>query len=335
MPEDPQIILEHYDSARSELEKIILAMDSTKAQRTAALNSIEALNAARAQFHIDQVQGRTALLEALIGQLNSVIARVKTNPIGKVLDRLTNIVDKAGELLHQAQPTAAIKARGVPKSATALATHGGGTIVIDPGHGGNVEVGGSSHNNATSPSGVLEKNMLLRMGLLVRDALREATLTRNPPLKVVLTRETDNNLGLSARANVARTHKADLFLSIHYNASEKHNARGVETLIRSKADGNVNLGADKAFAQRIQSAVVNAVRAHDPRTKDRGVKEQRLGVLRDDQLGEGTKACLVEIEFIDRPEVDELLNLGPKAGEVRIAIASAIAGAMIEELDAG
>ena len=75
--------------------------------------------------------------------------------------------------------------------------------------------------------------------------------------------------------------------------------------------------------------MVNAVRAHDPRTKDRGVKEQRLGVLRDDQLGEGTKACLVELEFIDRPEVDELLNLGPKAGEVRIAIASAIAGAMI------
>ena len=72
--------------------------------------------------------------------------------------------------------------------------------MIDPGHGGNVEVGGSSHNNATTPSGVLEKNMLLRMGLLVRDAKREATAIRNPPLKVVLTREPDNNLGLSARA---------------------------------------------------------------------------------------------------------------------------------------
>src|SRR5262245_53019027 len=34
-----------------------------------------------------------------------------------------------------------------------------GTIVIDPGHGGNAEVGGSSHNNATSPSGVLEKTL--------------------------------------------------------------------------------------------------------------------------------------------------------------------------------
>ena len=46
-----------------------------------------------------------------------------------------------------------------------------GTVVIDPGHGGTLEVGGSSANNATSPSGVLEKNMTLRMGLLVRDAI--------------------------------------------------------------------------------------------------------------------------------------------------------------------
>ena len=46
-----------------------------------------------------------------------------------------------------------------------------GTIVIDPGHGGNAEIGGSSHNNARSPSGVLEKNLTLRMAFLVREPL--------------------------------------------------------------------------------------------------------------------------------------------------------------------
>jgi hypothetical protein len=40
---------------------------------------------------------------------------------------------------------------------------------IDPGHGGGAEVGGSSHNNALSPSGVPEKNLTLRMGTNIAD----------------------------------------------------------------------------------------------------------------------------------------------------------------------
>ena len=40
-----------------------------------------------------------------------------------------------------------------------------GTVVIDPGHGGWLEIGGSSANNATTPSGILEKNLTLRFGL--------------------------------------------------------------------------------------------------------------------------------------------------------------------------
>src|SRR4051812_21547185 len=165
-----------------------------------------------------------------------------------------------------------------------------GTIVIDPGHGGKVETGGSSANNATSPSGVLEKNITLRMAFLTRDALLKEAQIGNHQLRVVLTREADTNLGLANRAGVAKKEKAALFLSIHCNASEKHNARGVETLIRPKAD-NVNYAADKAFAQRIQNAVFNAVTAHDAKTKDRGVKDQVLGVLRDDSLGGTASAC--------------------------------------------
>jgi len=206
-----------------------------------------------------------------------------------------------------------------------------GTVVIDPGHGGVVEVGGSSPNNATSPSGVLEKNITLRLAFLVREELRQEAKVGNHQIKVVLTRKNDVNLGLTARAEVAKKNNADLFLSIHCNASEKHNARGVETLIRPKTAGNTNHAADKAFAQKIQDAVFSAVQAHDPKTKDRKVKDQVLAVLKDQHLGTA-RGCLVEIEFIDRTDVDQLLNIGPNSPAVRQDIARAIAHALIASL---
>ena len=206
-----------------------------------------------------------------------------------------------------------------------------GTIVIDPGHGGTVEVGGSSHNNASSPSGVLEKNLTLRMAFLVRDALTSAASIGGHNIKIMLTRETDKNIGLRDRALVAKNNNADLFLCIHFNASTAHNARGVETLISPKA-GNSNHAADRAFAQLIQTAVVNALRKHDPGTKDRKVKDQSLGVLRESSLGTKARGCLVELEFLDTKAVDELFNLGPKAPQVRGDVATAIANALIAAL---
>jgi N-acetylmuramoyl-L-alanine amidase len=62
------------------------------------------------------------------------------------------------------------------------------------------------------------------------------------------------------------------------------------------------------------------------------VKDQKLGVLNHQFLGAKTKACLVELEFIDVPAVDMLLNIGPKSSEVRQSIATAIAGALLEHL---
>ena len=167
-----------------------------------------------------------------------------------------------------------------------------GTVVIDPGHGGSLETGGSSANNATTPSGILEKNMTLRFALLVRDAIKTAATAGGHTIKVVLTRDTDKNLGLSARANVAKANNADLFLSIHHNASIKHNARGVETLVRPRNAGNTNHADDKSFATKIQNGVLGALRTHEPGTKDRGVKDQILGVLKDSALGNGVRACL-------------------------------------------
>lgn len=206
-----------------------------------------------------------------------------------------------------------------------------GTIVIDPGHGGQFEVGGSSANNATSASGVLEKNITLRMSFLVREQLKQLASADGHSLTIFLTRETDINVGLAARAQFAKAKNADLFLCIHCNAFNAK-ARGTETLISPVAAGNTNHAADKAFAQSIQTAVFKTLQAHDPKAADRGVKDQKLAVLRDASLGSKARGCLVELEFIDVKAVDELLNIGPKSPKVRTDVATAIAKAMINAL---
>ena len=114
--------------------------------------------------------------------------------------------------------------------------------------------------------------------------------------------------------------------------------------IRSTTNGNVNFDADKAFATKVQNAMLGALRKHDPATPDRGVKndderDSPLGVLNDISLGNSrggahlSRACLVEIEFIDVATVDRLLNTGSNVEDVRNDLAAAIARALLDELD--
>jgi|HubBroStandDraft_6_1064221.scaffolds.fasta_scaffold422115_1 N-acetylmuramoyl-L-alanine amidase len=99
-------------------------------------------------------------------------------------------------------------------------------IVIDPGHGGTSPVGGSSPNNATAlPSGILEKTMTLDMAKRIRSAIAGKTAD----VEVVLTRSTDVNIGIGDRARTSANNRADLFLSIHFNAFNRV-ARGVDSL---------------------------------------------------------------------------------------------------------
>ncbi len=85
-----------------------------------------------------------------------------------------------------------------------------------------------------------------------------------------------------------------------------------------------------------ENAVFNAIESFDPTTRDRGVKEAQFGVLNDAALGNTTgghcRACLQEVEFLDNPAVDVLLNTGPNATAVRTAIARAMAVAIIDDL---
>jgi N-acetylmuramoyl-L-alanine amidase len=210
------------------------------------------------------------------------------------------------------------------------------TVVIDPGHGGaGPSLGGSDPDHAISPTGAKEKNMTLQLGLLVKQALQTAAQNGGHTINVLMTRETDKNLSLAARANVARANRADRLLSIHFNGFNGQ-ARGTETLIRPVANGNVNHADDKKFATRIQNAALGVLIAHDPGAKDRGVKDQKLGVLNDVELGNTSggncRACMIEVEFIDVAAVDALLNTGPNAATVRSELARGIANAIVDDL---
>ena len=94
-------------------------------------------------------------------------------------------------------------------------------IVIDPGHGG-------KDPGAVGVKGTEEKAMNLWMGLELADALREKDF------EVLLTRTDDTFIPLAQRAALANRYKADLFISIHCNASLSPKLSGFEVYILSE-----------------------------------------------------------------------------------------------------
>jgi N-acetylmuramoyl-L-alanine amidase len=212
-----------------------------------------------------------------------------------------------------------------------------GTIVIDPGHGGTTNVPGSSANNAIAKSGVKEKKLTLDFALLLQQALVSQANKAGEKINVVLTRTTDVNVEGSKRAGVAFEHKAKLFLSIHFNGSTDGSVRGTETFYRAKENANLNLADDMAFANDVQRAVLDAIKALDSKVIDRGVKpdtktlKKALGVLNDknlrndDRPDDMCRAALVEIEFISNARADTLLVSGPDAMANRTTVMAALA----------
>lgn len=220
-----------------------------------------------------------------------------------------------------------------------------GAIIIDPGHGGTAPAPGSSPNNAISVSGVKEKKLTLDFALILKAAMLRQAAERGEQVKVVLTRETDINLAGSARAGLALTHKAKLFLCIHFNGSANASVRGVETFYRARENGNTNLAADMAFAGSVHGALFGALKALDAGTKDRGLKPDTqtnpgaLGVLNDKLLGNDRRGdpCLsayLEVEFITNRAVETLLISGPAAVANRTKAMEAVAKACLEQMRA-
>ncbi|MEG2755884.1 MAG: N-acetylmuramoyl-L-alanine amidase [Mucinivorans sp.] len=103
------------------------------------------------------------------------------------------------------------------------------TVVIDAGHGG-------KDPGATSGK-VYEKSINLAVALELGRLLHKAM----PSLNVIYTRSDDRFIELSERSNIANRASADLFISIHTNASESSTPYGTETYIMGPGKGQDNL----------------------------------------------------------------------------------------------
>ncbi|HXH05090.1 MAG TPA: N-acetylmuramoyl-L-alanine amidase [Vicinamibacterales bacterium] len=113
---------------------------------------------------------------------------------------------------------------GVPPLLEPVPQAGIRTVVIDPGHGG-------EEPGVRGPAGTLEKQVTLAVARRLKTAL-EARLG----LRALLTREGDQTMSLDERAAVANNNKADLFLSLHANASMRPAAAGAEVFSLSLED---------------------------------------------------------------------------------------------------
>jgi N-acetylmuramoyl-L-alanine amidase len=256
-------------------------------------------------------------------------------PTKKYADKVLALVPEATQLLAQVGGEFPLVAASLPAAATTDL----GTIVIDPGHGGTVNMPGSSANNAISKSGVKEKKLTLDFCLTLRDELLKQAASADQSIKVVLTRTTDINLAGADRAGMAFTNLAKLFLCLHFNGLADASVRGTETYYRAPENTNLNLQDDIAFANDVHNALFGAFKALDPGAKDRQVKPDTesgpgsLGVMNDHALGNDrvAKMCqsaYIEAEFITNAAVDTLIVSGPNAIANRTKLMAALAKAI-------
>jgi N-acetylmuramoyl-L-alanine amidase len=170
------------------------------------------------------------------------------------------------------------------------------TICLDPGHGGRdpgFRVGGNE-----------EKRYTLLLAQEVRSLLQATGFN------VVMTRTTDTYIYLDQRTEIARKFKADLFVSVHFNAVEegRNEVKGVQTFCCTPAgatssnsegrgdtrivDGNRNDDKNLLLAYQVQKAFLKNLAI-----EDRGVKRARYEVLREATM----PGILIEGGFMSHP----------------------------------
>lgn len=217
------------------------------------------------------------------------------------------------------------------------ASPGAPLVVLDPGHGGS--------NTGTHGAGLHEKQVTLAIANLVAQKLRAGGVT------VELTRTDDRTLTLRQRIAHANTRAADVFVSIHANASPTRTQRGYETFVltargvdvdgralrsetttpRPGIDADVALvlddverGASQWEAADLAARMQRSLKDRRGKDGDRGVRQDAHHVL----LGATMPAVLVEVGFLDHPvEGKELAD-----PSVQQQLANAIAEAITEQL---
>lgn len=197
-------------------------------------------------------------------------------------------------------------------------------IVIDPGHGGR-DYGAPGYLK-----GVYEKNISLKVARRLANKIRKKL-----NCEVIMTRNSDRNLSLEERTAIANTKNADLFISIHTNASRDRRAYGIETFFLNLATDNdailvaarenatstknisdlqsilsdlmqnAKINESSRLAGHVQGSLKDHLRKYYSRIKSKGVKQAPFYVL----LGAQMPAILIETSFISNSrECKRLVN---------------------------
>ncbi|MFW6270857.1 MAG: N-acetylmuramoyl-L-alanine amidase, partial [Bacillota bacterium] len=177
-------------------------------------------------------------------------------------------------------------------------------IVIDPGHGG-------FDPGAIGPSGLTEKEVNLDIAIKVNDILSDSLDN------IILTRETDRFVSLRRRAEIANKAEANLFVSIHVNASNKGYSSGTETYIAPQKTGK-----SLTLADNLQNYLVNSLDL-----VDRGIKSDNFYVIKFTEM----PAALVEVAFISNNREENLLSSNSFIEKAAGAIAEGIVKYIEEE----
>ena len=215
-------------------------------------------------------------------------------------------------------------------------------VVLDPGHGGTEE-------GAKGPDGLLEKDVVLQLARTVREVLTARGY------RVVTTRDSDVSVGFQDRTATANAAKADVFLSLHMNASRASSAHGTEVYYLSldasdraaaalaetetKAEPTATPSTETNAALRDLDLILWDLAQNQHLTASsrlaeiiqgdfnrllgittRGVKQAPLRVL----IGVNAPAVLVEVAFISNPEEEKLIA----SEEFRKSVATTLAGSL-------
>ena len=210
-------------------------------------------------------------------------------------------------------------------------------IVVDAGHGGR-------DPGAVGARGTKEKDVVLAMAKILAKKLE-----KDLGCEVIMTRTGNTFLQLEERTAIANKVKADLFISIHANASTNRRARGIETYylnfsknakavevvarenktsLKQVGDlemilldllANSKINESSRLAAEIQKSVVSQLKKHY-KVKNLGVKQGPFYVL----LGATMPSVLVETAFLSNRDEEKLLKNRKYQERTADAIVSAV-----------
>lgn len=210
------------------------------------------------------------------------------------------------------------------------------TVVIDPGHGGEDE-------GVRGAGGLKEKDLTLQIARRLKGAIESRM-----GLRVMLTREGDENVPIDRRTALANNNKADLFISLHANASARADVRGAQVISLSLADYKSEPGSEVGrglavpmvgggtrtiqavpwdlaqlpFADRsaaLGAALVRHLGGHGVPLYSRPAAQLPLRVL----VGANMPAVLLEMGFLSNAQDEKALG-GDRSGSVIEALMTLI-----------